>query len=304
MKVAVLGGTGFVGRYLIDELLSSGYLPKLLVRKSFSDNRNLEGVEIVLKDNLFDSLSDDFSDVDCVIYNIGIIREFPDQGVTFNQVHNKLAIHCMREAVNAGVERFILMSANDVDMQRTEYEITKLRAETYLKGLPLDWTIFRPSLIFGDPKGGMEFCTQLKRDLVLRPFPVPLFYNGLIPFNFGDFMLSPIHVKNVAEFFVKSIPLKESYGEIISLGGSTDIKWKKIVKMIADICEVKKLYIPTPTILVRFMAFMFDKYGWFPITRVQLEMLVDGNVCDSERVFHDYNITEISFINDNLQYLK
>ena len=65
--------------------------------------------------------------------------------------------------------------------------------------------------------------------------------------------------------------------------------------MIADICEVKKLYIPTPTMLVRFMAFMFDKYEWFPITRVQLEMLVDGNVCNSKRVFHDYNITEMAF---------
>ena len=304
MKVAVLGGSGFVGRYIIDELLSSGYTPKMIVRETFSIDNNLEGVEISLKKSLFDSLSNDFSDVDCVIYNIGIIREFPDKGITFNDIHNKLAIHCMREAVSAGVDRFILMSANNVDMQRTDYEITKFKAETYLKGLPLDWTIFRPSIIFGNPNGSMEFCTQLKRDLILMPLPVPLFYNGLIPFSFGDFMLSPIHVKNVAQFFVKSISLKESYGETIGLGGSNNIAWKKIVKIIADLCNKKKVYIPTPTIVVRLLASIFDRYEWFPITRVQLEMLVDGNTCNSREAFRNYNITEIPFVNDNLKYLK
>ena len=304
MKVAVLGGSGFVGRYIIDELLSSGYTPKMIVRETFSIDNNLEGVEISLKKSLFDSLSNDFSDVDCVIYNIGIIREFPDKGITFNDIHNKLAIHCMGEAVSAGVDRFILMSANNVDMQRTDYEITKFKAETYLKGLPLDWTIFRPSIIFGNPNGSMEFCTQLKRDLILMPLPVPLFYNGLIPFSFGDFMLSPIHVKNVAQFFVKSISLKESYGETISLGGSNNIAWKKIVKIIADLCNKKKIYLPTPTIVIKVLASIFDRYEWFPITRIQLEMLVNGNTCDSSKAFQDYDITEIPFINDNLKYLK
>ena len=46
MKVAVLGGSGFVGRYIIDELLSSGYTPKMIVRETFSIDNNLEGVEI------------------------------------------------------------------------------------------------------------------------------------------------------------------------------------------------------------------------------------------------------------------
>ena len=304
MKVAILGGSGFVGGYIVDELLSSGYIPKMIVRETFSTNNNLEGVEISLKESLFDSLSSDFSDVDCVIYNIGIIREFPDKGITFNEIHNKLAVHCMREAVSAGVDRFILMSANNGDMQRTDYEISKFKAERYIKGLPLDWTIFRPSLIFGDPRGAIEFCTQLKRDLILMPLPVPLFYNGLIPFSFGDFMLSPIHVKNVAQFFVKSISLKESYREVISLGGLNDITWKKLTKIVADICNKKKIYFPTPTIIVRMIASVFDRYEWFPITRVQLEMLVEGNTCDSRKVFQDYGITEISFKSNNLEYLK
>ena len=71
-------------------------------------------------------------------------------------------------AKRANVQRFILISANGIKMPGTPYQETKLRAEEHINASGLDATIFRPSVIFGDPRGTMEFATQLYRDMVAR----------------------------------------------------------------------------------------------------------------------------------------
>ena len=117
-------------------------------------------------------------------------------------------------AKKLNVKRFILMSANGVCENGTGYQSTKFRAEEYLKDSGLDWTIFRPSLIFGDSNGKQEFCKQLRDDMLSLPFPGPLFFDGLNIFNAGKFKMSPIHVKDVSQIFIKSLSLKVSYGNV------------------------------------------------------------------------------------------
>ena len=80
-------------------------------------------------------------------------------------------------------------------------------SEQYLRNTDLKWTIFRPSTIFGDPRGNgrPEFCSQLKKDLINLPFPAPLFHEGLLPFDAGNFSMSPVHIKDVATSFVGSL---------------------------------------------------------------------------------------------------
>jgi hypothetical protein len=87
-------------------------------------------------------------------------------------------------------------------VDKQSHQISKYLAEEYLKFSNIDWTIFRPSLIFGDPRGGdrPEFCSQIKKDMLSLPFPAPNFYPGLNPMNAGKFVMSPIHIKNVESF--------------------------------------------------------------------------------------------------------
>ena len=81
----------------------------------------------------------------------------------------------------------------------------------------LKWIIFRPSLSFGEhgEKGNSEFCTHLYDDMLSRPIPSPLFYKSIVPINAGFFSISPIHVKNVAEFFMKAINRKKDIEKYI-----------------------------------------------------------------------------------------
>jgi len=172
MKVAVFGGTGFVGSYIIDELIDNNHEPVVQVREgSESKLANSEKCKIVpgsLDD--IQSIESTIKGADAIIYCVGIIREFPKKGVTFEKLHFEAPKKCIDIANSMGVKRFIMMSANGVKVDGTGYQKTKYLAEEYLKFSDLDWTIFQPSLIFGDPRGEgrPEFCSQLKKDMHKR----------------------------------------------------------------------------------------------------------------------------------------
>jgi|TARA_B110000263_G_scaffold100681_1_gene88063 NADH dehydrogenase len=308
MRVALFGGTGFVGSYIVDQLIDKEHIPRMLVRNgSIEKSLSRDKCEIVNGDITDgDAIREVITGADAVIYTIGIIREFASKGITYEKLHFEGAIRCMDIAIEMEVKRFILMSANGVCPSGTGYQKTKWMSEQYLKNTDLEWTIFRPSLIFGDPRGHdrPEFCTQLKKDLINLPFPAPLFHEGLLPFNAGSFTMSPIHVKTVADIFVSSIDKDNHYSETIELGGETELTWKEIIKIISNACGKKKWALPAPVIAVKTVAAIFDRFSWFPVTKDQLTMLVEGNTCDSTNYFSDNNLKPLQFNIENLSYLK
>ena len=176
MKVTVFGGTGYVGSYLIDELLDKGHHPVLLVRPGSRHKvRHREHCTLVDGDIASpDTIRTALAGTDAVIYNIGILREFPSSGVTYEALHFEGARRVMDVAEEVGVRRFLLMSANGVKADGTGYQRTKHMAEQYLKTTALNWTVFRPSVLFGEPRGRMEFATQLYRDIVLTTPGTPV----------------------------------------------------------------------------------------------------------------------------------
>ena len=216
MKIAVFGGTGFVGSYIIDELLNSGYDINILVRNG-SENKitNINKCNIINGDiNDSDSISNTLEDCEAVIYNIGIIREFPSRDITFENLHYKGLKAVVDYSKKKHINRFILMSANGVKPSGTGYQETKYKAEIYLRANIRDWTIIRPSLIFGDSKGKDEFCSQLKRDMLSLPFPAPAFFSGINFLSAGKFEMSPVHVKDVAKVFVNCINNNHAFKKV------------------------------------------------------------------------------------------
>ena len=302
-NIAILGSSGFVGQYIVDQLIESNFNIKLINRAQSKSNQSSRCKEVAI-DLYSQDLCEQLKGSDCVIFNIGIIREFPSKGISFKKIHQDLAIHAVDMAKKANVEKFILMSANDIDLQRTPYEKTKYIAEQYLIKSKLDWTIFRPSIIFGNPYDKMEFCTQVKRDMVHMPLPLPIFFSGFNFMKAGTFMMSPIHVKNVAEFFVKSINLKDSKCKIYNLGGTQKYTWAEMLTIISSACRKNKYKIPVPFNFVKIACLFFDQFNWFPVTRDQLIMLEKGNTCQSEKYFSQFNINEIPFDSTSLKYLS
>ena len=302
-EIAILGGTGFVGSYIVDELLSCGYRVKMINRKihSIKTHKNISQVSVNMKS---DKLYQELKNCSCLIYNIGIIREFPKDNILFKDLHQELAVHAIEMSKKAGIKKFILMSANGVDKRETDYEETKFQSERYLMKSDLDWTIIRPSLIFGDPNVKMEFCTQMRDEIIATPFPIPLFFNGFNILRAGSFKLSPIHAKNVAQFFIESVSNDETSKKIFEIGGTTSLTWIEIMHIISKACKKKKLMIPVPLFAINLVAALFDRFRWFPITRSQIKMLIRGNTCESQKYYSKFGIKELNFTESNLEYLS
>jgi len=281
MRVAIFGGTGFVGSYLVDAMVASGIQPVVLVRPGHEHSlRHAASCRLVRGDiGDLGAVSSTLSDADAAIYNIGILREQPSRGATFEELHFKAPRRVIDAASHLGVKRFLLMSANGVRADGTAYQRSKHAAERHLASSGLDWTIFRPSVIFGDPRGRMEFATQLLRDIIDSTLPAPLFYPGLLPQHAGEFRLSPVHVEDVAAAFVAALVAPETIGRTLELGGPAELSWREILETIAATTGRHKRMLPVPALGVSTAAAFLERFEAFPITREQITMLLQGNTC-------------------------
>jgi NADH dehydrogenase len=304
MRVALIGGTGFVGGYLTDALLAAGHEPVLLVREgSESKIRQRDRVTTVTGDiQTPEALRRVLESCDAAIYNVGILREFPREGITFESTQYDGMVQTVAVAKEAGVQRLLLMSANGVKRPGTAYQETKRRAEEHAMQSGLDVTVLRPSVIFGDPRGTMEFATQLYDEMVRPPIPAVGFFSGLDR-DKGAVVMSPVHIEDVTSAFVAVLQDDSQIGRTISLGGPETLTWSEMIRRIAAAAGRKKIILPMPIGLMRVGATLLDWLPSFPVTRDQLTMLEDGNVADPTALRDLIGREPKAFTAESLAYL-
>lgn len=304
MKVAVIGGTGFVGAYLVEGLLQAGHEVSVLVRPgSEAKLTRSKGVETILGDlSSREALKSVVEGNDAVIYNVGIIREFPRRGITYEASQYDGVVQTVMVAQEAGVSRLLLMSANGVKRPGTPYQETKRRAEEYALQSGLDVTVLRPSVIFGDPRGKMEFATQLYQDIVRPPIPAVGFFAGGDPEK-GAIVMSPVHVDDVVRAFLEALGNDATFGKTYELGGPEVLTWRDMITRIADTTGRSKWILPMPTWIMRVGATLFDWLPFFPVTRDQLTMLEEGNTADPGILSQLTGREPKAFTSENLRYL-
>ncbi len=305
MRIAIIGGTGFVGHYLVRELRARGHQPVVLVRPGSETRIEAASRCETVCGSVADTAALDelLKSADAVIYNIGILREYPGQCITFQELQQDAPIRVMQAARSHGVKRFLLMSANGIDALTTPYQRSKRAAESALMQTSLDWTIFRPSVIFGDPHGRNEFASQLARDVIGLPLPAPLFYPGLSILRAGQFELAPVHVEDVAAAFVSALDNPQHLGQIYTLCGPESLSWKTIIARIAQALGRNKWMLPVPALGIAMAARLMQRFDFFPLTSDQLTMLLQGNTCTQSGLLQ-LGIDPRPFNIENLNYLN
>ena len=296
MKIFLTGSTGFVGKRILRDLLENNYQVRCLARKGSEQKiAHYKNVDVVHGD-ITDagSLEGKLEGCDAVINLVGIIREFRGKGITFEKLHYEGTANLVKAAWSQKVRRFIQMSALGARPDgKTQYQQTKFRAEECVRTSGLDYTIFRPSIIFGPED---KFVNLFANMLRTQQF-VPIVGNG-------RYQMQPVAVENVSMGFVKSIDRKDAIGKTFDVGGPEKIEFNQIIDIIGEVICAPPHKIHIPAFIMSTMAEMLDWLPSFPVTKDQITMLLEGNVCDERPFFEHFDIKPIGFKEGISKYLS
>jgi nucleoside-diphosphate-sugar epimerase len=284
MKVFVTGATGFVGHEVLRQLLAAGHSVRALVRPG-SEKKLLQEDQVKIQHGDVcepETLDGALDDCEAIIHLVGIIREFPGKEITFQKLHVEATRNLLAAAESQGVKRYLQMSANGTrEDATTPYHQTKWQAEQAVCASALDWTIFRPSLIYG---AGGEFVTMIS-DLIKKFPAVPVIGDG-------QYRMSPVAVEDVAAGFVRALQTPASIGQVYHCCGPQSCSYDELLEAFGQAMgkdHVRKIH--QPLALMKPAIALMESVPAFPITSGQLTMLLEGNVCDPEKWSADLGLT-------------
>ncbi len=272
MIIFLAGGTGFVGGHLRNALLKRGHTVRLLTHSrttGAADNvRIFEGDATKTG-----SFSEALSGCDAAINLVGIIREFPGRGVTFEKIHVQVTENLIDGCRQSGVKRYLQMSALGTGPGAASlYHETKFRAEERVRASGLDFTIFRPSIIFG-PKD--DFINKLA-GLIKNSPAVPVIGDG-------TYRLQPVSADDVARCFAASLEMPETIGKTYELCGPDRFTYNEMLDMIGKtIGRNNVVKLKSPVGIVKLATRLMQGFSFFPLTTDQIVMLLAENICDGE----------------------
>lgn len=287
MKVFLTGGTGFVGKNILRQLLLEGHSVHALVRAPDKAIALLhERVELVAGDVAEGvKLELGMHDCDAVIHLVGIIAEKGKN--TFERVHHIGTRHVVEAAQRTGIKRFVHMSALGARADGpAQYQITKWRGEEEVRDSEIPYCILRPSLIFGPGDG---FVTQMMQTMRTAPIVRPVPGDGMPKFR-------PVFIGDVAECFVKALTADAATNQTVELGGTDELTLNQVLAEIARCADVHKpaVHIPMPLMMAG-AAVMQAILRNPPVTVDQLRMLREGSTCDIAPMMRIFNIQPRGF---------
>lgn len=116
--------------------------------------------------------------------------------------------------------------------------------------------------------------------------------------------MTPVFVEDVARAIQRSLDNDASIGRTLHLGGSEELPWPAIIRRIAEASGRRKLVIPVPATAVHFAATLLDRFRFFPLTRDQLAMLMEGNTVPTTSDFELLGLRPAAMTVERLAYLR
>ena len=274
-RVAILGGAGFIGRYVVKRLAERGDVLTVGGRNAASAKfLKLKGdVGQVGLVNL--SIADEHllpafvANNDTVVNLVGILHESGAQ--RFDQVHHVAPARLARIAREAGVERFVHLSAIGADPRsNSAYARTKAAGEEAVRDAFPTATILRPSIVFGPED---QFFNRFAALAMISPV-LPLIGGGETRFQ-------PVYVGDVADAVVRCIDDPATAGRVYELGGPRVYTFRALIELLLAEIRHKRLLINVPFGIAALQARLMSLLPNPPLTPDQVEMLKRDNIVSS-----------------------
>ena len=274
----ILGGGGFIGRYLVRNLTKKNYRCIISTRKAFQKGylktqATPGAIELVnWNPNNFSELKEAIKNSDVVINLIGILYETRKQ--KFYNIHASIPEAISKICSESDVKKFIHVSAIGAsENSKSLYQKSKFQGETKALSNFKKTVIIRPSVVCGTE----DNFTNLFSKLSILP---------VIPVVGINYKFQPILVNDVADAIVQAIELKGNEGKIYEIGGPKIISFGDMVKSILKTINKKRFVVPMPMPLAKIQSTITDLLPIPPIlTKDQCEILSEAdNIVSNENL--------------------
>ena len=282
--ILVSGGTGFVGAAIVQELLRRGEKVAVLGRTAAKITQQFGSSVDAREGDVREpsTLGPAMRDIDIVINAVqfpGSPIENRGKGFTFEEIDLKGTRHQVDAAKTAGVKRFVYVSgvgaAKDAEKHWFRY---KWEAEDYLRNSGLEWSIVRPTWVFGP------------RDVSLNRF---LGFGKMLPFipMFGDGKqdMQPVFVDDVGRVVADAALRPEAANALFELGGPEVMSMNDVVKTALEVQGKKRPLLHQPVFVGKTIGAITSILPSPPLSADAIDFITESAVADNsaiDKVFH------------------
>jgi NADH dehydrogenase len=273
--ITVFGGSGFIGRYLVQCLARRGWLVRVAVRhpdaalflKPFGDVGQITPVAASLRHT--GSVQAAVAGADAVVNLVGILHQRGRQ--RFDAIHAGGARTVAEAATAAGAGRLVQMSALGADpASPADYARSKAAGEAAAAAAFPGATIVRPSVVFGPED---DFFNRFAAMARFSP-ALPLVGGGTTRFQ-------PVYVGDVAEAMARMLDDDGTRGRTYELGGPQVYTFKELLELTLRAVDRRRLLLPLPFWVASLQATFLELLPKPPLTRDQVRLLRRDNVVTS-----------------------
>jgi len=255
-RYVVLGGTGFIGSHLLAALADTGCKVTVLSRnreqrRAVNVLPNVRTVSVDVYDRAV--LEKHLAGHDAVVNLVGILNE--TGGATFTHAHVDFTATVIAACRQVGIRRIHQMSSLNAGNRASKYLKTRGEAEAQVRNSGMDWTIYRPSVVYGAGDGLVSRFLKL-----LQMGPV-------LPLAQPHAKFAPAWVGDVAAAIERCMTDRTSIGRIFELYGPDTLELLQIVRMIRDTAGLKRALLPLPAPLGLMQGYVAELIPGKPFSR-------------------------------------
>lgn len=269
-RVLVLGGTGFVGRHIVAQLVTAGHQVVVPTRRRERGKHLilLPTVDVVERD-IHDRrrLGELAAGADTVVNLVGILHETGRE--TFAHAHVELARNVIDACRRAGVRRLVQMSALGAATDApSRYLRSKGEAQALVEASELSWTVFRPSVIFGRGDSFLSLFAKLVKWMPVVVLAAP------------HAKFQPVYVGDVAHCFAQSVDDDRTIRQRYELCGPKVYTLRELIAWVAETSGHVRPIIGLGPTLSRLQARLLELLPFKLMTRDNLASMSVDNVCE------------------------
>lgn len=297
LPILVTGAAGLVGRAACTALSERGWKIRALVRNPARAAARLAHIPVEFRVGDIRnraSLDTALEGVGTVVHLAAIAIE--RKGESYSSTNAAATGNLIDAARRGGAKRFIHMSQNGASSEsRYAFLRSKGIAEDLVKASDMEWTVIRPSVIFGPAD---EFVNVLGRLALLSPFVFPLPGGGKARFQ-------PIAVEDVAAVITRTLETKSAVNRTYIIGGPEPLTLREMSERIVAAMNIRRLLLPVPVVILRPLVALLQRLlPNPPVTSGLLDLLALDNTVPENALATDFGISGRKFDSDSLGYLR